>query len=94
MLRLHRMRVPTISKFYGVAIRMYWADHAPPHFHAMYGPSEASIDIRTLAVVRGSLPARALALTLEWAALYREELLEDWDLCATLQTPRMIPPLT
>jgi hypothetical protein len=86
--------VPTISVFYGVVIRMYWADHAPPHFHAVYGASEASIDIRTLTVIRGELPWRALSLTLQWAALYREELLEDWDLCATMQTPKKIPPLS
>jgi hypothetical protein len=24
--------VPTISRFYGIVIRMYFADHAPPHF--------------------------------------------------------------
>ena len=85
--------MPTISTFYGVAIRMFWADHAPPHFHAIYGASEALIDIRTLEVIRGSLPSRALALTLEWAALHREDLLEDWDLCVTKQTPKKIPPL-
>ena len=85
--------MPTISTFYGVAIRMFWADHAPPHFHAFYGAGEALIDIRTLEVIRGSLPSRALALTLEWAALHREDLLEDWDLCVTKQTPKKIPPL-
>jgi hypothetical protein len=79
--------------FYGVRIMMYWTDHAPPHFHAMYGADEASIEIRSLVVVRGSLPPRALALTLEWAALHREELLEDWQLCATKQMPKRIPPL-
>ena len=85
--------MPTISTFYGVAIRMYWADHAPPHFHAIYGGDEALISIRSLKVLRGTLPPRALELTLEWAALYRQELLEDWDLCATKQTPKKIPPL-
>jgi hypothetical protein len=85
--------MPTISAFYGVSIRMFWADHAPPHFHAIYGESQALIAIRTLHVIRGSLPPRALGLTLEWAAQHREELLEDWDLCVTKQTPREIPPL-
>jgi hypothetical protein len=47
--------MPTISSFYGVSIRMYWADHAPPHFHAQYGGHEASIEILTLRVARGSL---------------------------------------
>ena len=85
--------MPTISNFYGVAIRMFWADHAPPHFHAVYGGAEAVIDIHRLTVLRGALPSRALALTLQWAALHRNELLEDWKLCATKQAPRKIPPL-
>jgi hypothetical protein len=54
---------------------------------------EALIDIRTLEGIRGSLPRRALALMLEWAALHREELMEDWNLCASKQTPRKIQPL-
>jgi hypothetical protein len=29
--------MPTISFFYGIAIQMFWNDHAPPHFHARYG---------------------------------------------------------
>jgi hypothetical protein len=28
--------MPTISWFYGIAIRMYFLDHPPPHFQAMY----------------------------------------------------------
>lgn len=60
-------RVPTISTFFGIAIQMFWREHAPPHFHALYGEHEALIDIRELRVTRGSLPRRALALVLEWA---------------------------
>jgi len=29
--------MPTISWFYGISIRMYFNDHAPPHFHAIIG---------------------------------------------------------
>jgi hypothetical protein len=29
--------MPTISYFYGIAIQMFWNDHSPPHFHALYG---------------------------------------------------------
>ena len=85
--------MPTISAFYGVVIRMYWADHAPPHFHALYGDEEALINIRTLTVIRGRLPVRAFALILEWARLHRDDLLEDWVLCEIKQTPKKIPPL-
>ena len=68
-------------------------DHAPPHFHAKPGSSHCSINLRTLEVMSGHLPRRAQALTLEWAAEHREALLEDWNLCATKQTPKKIPPL-
>lgn len=73
--------MPTISQFFGIVIQMFWREHAPPHFHALYGEYEALIDIRTLDVIRGGLPRRAQALVLEWAALYRAELMEDWNLC-------------
>lgn len=26
--------MPVISSFYGILIKMYFGDHAPPHFHA------------------------------------------------------------
>ena len=57
--------MPTISLFYGIAIQMFWNDHAPPHFHALYGDFEATISIDTLEVLRGRLPRRALSLVLE-----------------------------
>jgi hypothetical protein len=71
--------MPTISRFFGIAIRMYARDHGPPHFHALYGDAEVTIDITTLRILDGSLPRRALALVLEWAAERREELMIDWE---------------
>lgn len=55
--------MPTISTFFGILIQMYFRDHAPPHFHAIYGEDEATIDIRTLEITRGRLPRRALGLS-------------------------------
>lgn len=54
--------MPTISQFFGIVIQMFWREHAPPHFHALYAEHKALIDIRTLEVVGGSLPRRALSL--------------------------------
>jgi hypothetical protein len=85
--------MPTISTFFGILIQMFWREHAPPHFHALYAEFEAEIDIRTLEVIRGSLPKRALALVLEWAAEHRVELMEDWNLCQAKQWPKKIRPL-
>lgn len=85
--------MPTISSFYGILIQMFWQDHAPPHFHALYAEHEALIDIRTLEIIEGDLPRRARALVLEWAQDHRAELIEDWDLCAQNLHPVKIPPL-
>ena len=85
--------MPTISIFYGIVIQMFWQDHAPPHFHAIYGEDEILIDIRTLVVLECHLPRRALALVLEWAQEHRDELIEDWNLCVTNQHPKKIAPL-
>ena len=86
--------MPTISTFYGILIQMYWNDHAPPHFHALYGEFEALVSIQTLEVMEGTLPRRALTLVLEWAQEHRTELFEDWELCEHNQKPKKIRPLT
>ena len=85
--------MPTISTFFGIAIQMFWREHGPPHFHAIYAEHEAVIDIRELRVMRGELPRRALSMVLEWAVEHRAALQEDWDLCSQLKHPKPIPPL-
>jgi len=71
--------MPKISEFYGVAIRMYFNDHGPPHFHAEYQGKRAALSFEG-AVLRGTLPARALRLTREWACLHGTELEANWEL--------------
>ena len=85
--------MPTISAFYGILIQMFWKDYPPPHFHAIYADDEAKINIRTLEVIEGYLPRRALTLVLEWAQEHRTELMKDWDLCSQNQSPHKITPL-
>jgi hypothetical protein len=34
-----------------ILIQIFWQEHAPPHFHALYGEFEALIDIRDRDVV-------------------------------------------
>ena len=71
--------MPEIARFYGIVIKMYFADHAPPHFHAEYAEHEARIAIDSLAVISGSLPARAMGLVAEWATLHQQELVGLWE---------------
>ncbi len=85
--------MPIISIFYGIVIQMYWGDHSPPHFHAVYAEYDVTINIQTLEVVRGKMSKRALALVLEWASEHRAELLEDWELCEKNQPVKKIKPL-
>ncbi len=85
--------MPTISEFFGIVIRLYFNDHAPPHFHARYNEHEAVIEIESLGVLEGFLPRRALGLVLDWAELHRTELLADWELCRMHQQPVKIAPL-
>jgi len=65
----------------------------PRIFHAKYARDQVVIDIRTLMVLEGKMPRRALALVLEWAQEHRDELMEDWELCIHNQLPKKIPPL-
>lgn len=51
--------MPRISEFYGIAIYMYYRDHPPPHFHAIYGEFDAEVEISTAEILQGELPRTA-----------------------------------
>lgn len=85
--------MPEISRFFGIVIAIYWQEHGIPHFHAKYGGYRASLAIEDLRVLEGTLPPRVLALVVEWAAIHRDELLEDWKLALAKQPLNSIKPL-
>ena len=85
--------MPEVSRFYGIVIQIYYGDHSPPHFHALYAGAVAKIAIDTLQIIDGSLPKRALGLVLDWAAAHQSELREAFDRAAALQAPGKIAPL-
>lgn len=85
--------MPEVSRFFGIVIRLFFNDHEPAHFHATYGEHEALIEIETLAIYRGELPRRALALVHEWATLHRDELRHDWELARSARPLDPIAPL-
>lgn len=72
---------------------IYWRDHAPPHFHAMYGGEEALISIGDLSVLEGKLSPRALGLVIEWASLHEQELRTVWQQAEALEPLSKIEPL-
>ena len=71
--------MPELSRFLGIIIAMYFQDHNPPHFHVIYNEYDAEIEISTLKILEGKLPARVLGLAVEWAELHKDELLVDWN---------------
>lgn len=85
--------MPTISTFLGIVIRMYFNEHAPPHFHVIYNEHEATISVDRLEVLKGELPGRVLGLAIEWAAAHQQELRKNWELCEQHEHPLKIDPL-
>ena len=71
--------LPEISRFLGIVIAMFYNDHEPPHFHVRYGERRAIVAIDTLVLLEGSLAPRVLGLVMEWAALHKAELTENWS---------------
>ena len=86
--------MPRISKFYGIAIYMYYRDHAPPHFHAIYGEDEALIEIATGTILAGDLPRRGRALVEDWRQAHLAELQQNWNQAIASQPLQKIDPIT
>jgi hypothetical protein len=84
--------MPEISKFLGIIIAMFYRDHAPPHFHAIYGEYEITVEIES-GIINGRFPKRALKLVFEWLELHRDELLENWRLAEDRRPLNKIEPL-
>jgi len=85
--------VPTISRFMGIVIAMFFDDHGPPHFHARHAEGSAKVRIDTVEVIDSNLPRRQLRLVLAWAELHQDELLENWRLARAGERLREIEPL-
>jgi hypothetical protein len=83
------MVMPEVARFYGIVIKVFFGDHPPPHFHAIYGEYNALVSIEFLEIIEGDLPSRAQKLVLEWATLYQQDLLQMWN----TQEFRKLPPL-
>lgn len=85
--------MPEISRFYGIIIRMFYDDHSPAHFHAVYAESELVVGISPIEVREGGAPRRVRSMVLEWAALHQQELMDDWTRCRNAEELLPIEPL-
>ena len=71
---------------------MFYREHGVPHFHAVYGEHKITVEIES-GLVRGTFPARAHRLVLEWAILHKSELLANWERARQRQPLIRIEPL-
>jgi Domain of unknown function (DUF4160) len=85
--------VPTISRFFGITITMYFDDHAPPHFHARQADGEAKVRIDVIELIDSTLDRRHLRLVLAWAELHKDELAQNWRRARAGETLSEIEPL-
>ena len=85
--------MPEISRFFGIIIRMYYNDHAPPHVHVEYQGEKLLLDFWGN-ILRGSITSKtAIRLAREWIDLHESELEEDWNLARGGRDLRPIEPL-
>ncbi|MBI4305302.1 MAG: DUF4160 domain-containing protein [Chloroflexi bacterium] len=81
-----------VSRFLGIVIGVFFREHPPPHYHAVYNEFEVTVEIET-GLVAGRFPRRALQHLLEWHEAHQQELLDNWKLCQEGKPPRRIRPL-
>ena len=70
--------MPTVARFYGILIKMFFSEHGVAHFHAVYGEYVGVFAIETLEMLEGDLPQRAHRFVHEWAELHQAALLGMW----------------
>ncbi len=87
-----RVKLPEISKFFGIKIYMYYREHAPPHFHAEHGEYEIKFEIDS-GVVEGRFPKSALSAVIKWFNLHKDELTLNWVLAEKREPLNRIKPL-
>lgn len=75
--------MPTIAYFLGISVRMFFNDHAPPHFHVRYQGFRARVRIEDGEVIDGRVPPAVVRILKEWTALRREALMRNWQAART-----------
>jgi hypothetical protein len=84
--------MPELARFFGIVVYMNWRDHNPPHIHALYGEHEALVSLDG-AVLAAKLSRLALSMVLEWLAIHRTELVDNWTRAQQRKPLQPIEPL-
>jgi hypothetical protein len=71
-------RMPVISTFFGIVVRMFYQERRPPHFHADYQGPQATFDFDGNLLVGQMTSGVAKRLLREWAVQHRAQLEANW----------------
>ncbi len=85
--------MPEVSYFLGISIFMYFKEHNPSNFHARYNGLDGIFFISPLKYSKGELPPRIVGLVMEWAAIHKNELLDNWNCLKENKKCKKINPL-
>ncbi|MDX2055996.1 MAG: DUF4160 domain-containing protein [Polyangiaceae bacterium] len=83
-----------MSVFFGITIRVYFEDHAPPHIHVAYAEFNAVVGIDSGEILAGQLPKRCAKLVEEWRIAHLAELRKAWKTTQSNKIPKRIAPLS
>jgi len=82
--------MPTVAVVERVKIQFYPREHPPPHFHAVFAEYRAQVDIQSLRILKGRLPATKLSAVVSWAGPRRQALQRAWESILAKQKPEKI----
>jgi hypothetical protein len=71
-------RMPVISTFFGIVIRMFYQEHRPPHFHAEYQGQQATFDFAGNPLAGDIRSGVAKRLIRDWAIQHAGQLEANW----------------
>lgn len=84
--------VPHVAQVRGIAVRINFADHPPPHLHAFYGSRQVLVDISARKRLRGALPPAQMQKLFEWMSHHEKELMVAWNAASRQIHPSWITP--
>lgn len=71
--------MPVIKIIDAIKLYMYFFDHNPPHFHAVYAEYEELIIINSLETYAGGLPKAQRKKVVDWAKENKDYLMQKWE---------------
>ena len=87
------IKMPYVSMFFGIIIRMFYNEHNPPHFHAEYQGQRGVFDFNGN-LIKGHIKSNtAKKLIKEWVLLHQEELEGNWKKAEQKKQIDRIAPL-